>query len=268
MSTPLTSDQWCIALEAEGLKPLYNAGWASYGRDTATGKPFGPVHGIVIHHTAGTDSRDLVRNGTKELPGPLAHAYIDKSGKLTMFSMHRANHAGSIAANAYTAIVNESRNHPRPDTSEPIDGNDCLYGIEIENLGNGKDVYPYIQYDGAVRWATAICRMHGWSADSVVGHKEVTRRKIDPSFNMDQFRADVTARLLHKPSWSSEETPVADTSPNGNETYSAVMKADAIPAPRNHPDVINGTNLYWAGETYARFIAESLIKIMKFLDIK
>ena len=36
------------------------------------------------------------------------------------------------------------------------------------------------QYDSAVRWAAAICDFYGWSAGSIVGHKEWWSRKPDP----------------------------------------------------------------------------------------
>jgi hypothetical protein len=139
-----------------------------------------------------------------------------------MLSAGRANHAGTFAQNAHNAVLNESSSHPYPDASEPVDGNDHYYGIEIENRGNGTDPYPWVQYVAAVKWATAICRFHGWTQDSVIGHKEGTRRKIDPKgpvigpdgktfdFTMGRFRADVKAALaLPAGAWATEEEEMA-----------------------------------------------------------
>lgn len=206
MSTPMTAQQFVDALKKEGLTVSEKySGWRTHGRDSATGKTFGPVNGVVIHHTAGRDSLSLVYNGTSALPGPLCHTHLAKSGTATMISAHRANHAGGFAQNAHDAVVAESSVHPRPSTSEPVDGNDHYYGIEIENLGDGKDFYPQDQYDAAVNWAAAICRFHGWTANSVIGHKEGTTRKIDPKgpigkaggemWDMDEFRKDVQAQI-------------------------------------------------------------------------
>ena len=50
----------------------------------------------------------------------------------------------------------------------------------------------------ARRWAAARLRYHGWTANSAWGHKEITTRKIDPSFDMVKFRKDVAA-LLARP---------------------------------------------------------------------
>ncbi|MCX5398473.1 peptidoglycan-binding protein [Streptomyces sp. NBC_00102] len=193
MATPMTADQFVKALEAEGLTISEHAGWRTHNRNGVGA--WGPVNGVVIHHTAGSNSLELVYAGRSDLPGPLCHSHLAKNGTVTMVGNGRANHAGSFAANAFNAMVTESSTHPRPDSAEPVDANSRTYGLEIENLGNGTDPYPAAQYDAAVRWAAAVCRFHGWSADSVIGHAEGTRRKVDPSFSMSTFRADVAKRL-------------------------------------------------------------------------
>lgn len=220
MATPLTADKFVDALRDEGLTVTGISGWREHNRNHKG--PWGPVNGVVIHHTAGRDSLNLTHKGTAELPGPLCHTHLDKKGLATMVGYGRANHAGTFAQNAHDAVVAESSTHPRPGASEPVDGNQHYYGIEIENLGNGKDYYPQAQYDAAVKWATAICRAHGWSADSVIGHKEGTTRKIDPKgpigkatgpqWDMDQFRKDVAA-LLNKAVAAGKPAPSKPVTP-------------------------------------------------------
>ncbi|MER7874821.1 N-acetylmuramoyl-L-alanine amidase [Streptomyces solisilvae] len=218
MATPITPDTLLSILRAEGVKTSEYSGWRTRGRDAATGLTFGPVHMVLNHHTAGSNSRDTVaKNGVPGLPGPLAHIHLAKSGVATMCSAHRANHAGKMAKNAYTSFLNEKASHPKPSASSgTIDGNDVSYGIETENLGNGKDTYPKAQYDAWVRINAAICRHYGWSAESCGGHLETSvEGKIDPkgpvegygsrgrfTFSMGQFRKDVAERLSHPASWS------------------------------------------------------------------
>jgi hypothetical protein len=149
MATPLTAAGHLAAYQAEGLTVHEHAGWRTHSRDAATGKTFGPVHGVVIHHTAGRDSLAFCYSGTAELPGPLCHTHLSKTGVATMLSAGRANHAGTFAQNAHQAVLDESTVHPCPDAAEPVDGNDHYYGIEIENLGDGRDPYPAVQYDAA-----------------------------------------------------------------------------------------------------------------------
>lgn len=223
MATPLTATALLNALRGEGVKAVEYKSWRTHQRDSATGKPFGTVNGVTIHHTAGSNSLALVYDGRPDLPGPLANAHLSKAGVTSMCSAGRANHAGTFAQNAHDAVVRESAVHPRPDSAEPVDGNDHYYGLEIENLGDGKDPYPSVQYDQAVRWAAGICRAYGWTANSVIGHKEGTRRKIDPSFDMGAFRARVAERLAHPASWTPKETaPVATTVPTPAQIADAV----------------------------------------------
>jgi hypothetical protein len=215
MSAPLSADQLLTVVRAEGVHVVEHAGWRTHNRNHKG--PWGPMHGVAIHHIAGRSSLGLCYEGTADLPGPLCHTHLAKDGTATMIGNGRANHAGTFAQNAYDAVVAESSTHPRPDSAEPIDGNSHFYGIEIENLGDGKDPYPAVQYEAAVRWAAAICRAHHWTADSVIGHKEGTRRKIDPSFDMGKFRRDVAARLKTQPggtgsSSSAPKRPVVDLS--------------------------------------------------------
>ncbi|MEU6389955.1 peptidoglycan-binding protein [Streptomyces sp. NPDC046939] len=203
----MTADQFVAALKAEGLSVYEHPGWRTHNRNHKGS--WGPMNGVVIHHTAGSNSLGVVYEGTPDLPGPLCHSHLAKSGKVTMVANGRANHAGTFAQNAHAAVIAESSKHPAPTRSEPVDGNAHYYGIEIENLGNGRDFYPQDQYDAAVKWAAAICRHHGWTANSVIGHKEGTTRKIDPkgpvgsakgeAWDMDDFRKDVAAQLKKAP---------------------------------------------------------------------
>lgn len=247
MAVPLSASRLLSALREEGVNVAEHPGWRTHNRNHK-GK-WDNVNGVVIHHTAGTNSLRLCSEGTSALPGPLCHTHLDKKGKATMVGYGRANHAGTFAQNAHNAVVAESPNHPRPDAAEPVDGNRHYYGIEIENLGNGRDAYPAVQYDAAVRWAAAICRAHGWNQHSVIGHKEGTRRKIDPTFDMDTFRADVAERLKHSPNWSAG-TKEDTVSLSKADIYDAVWRTDKVTAPPDAPDV--KTNPTWQAQSYLR----------------
>jgi hypothetical protein len=171
MATPLSADRMLAVLRAEGLSVHEHAGWRTHERDDETGKPFGPVIGVLIHHTAGHGDREICFNGRSDLPGPLCHGWLGKTDGLWLLSAGRANHAGLVDLDVLNALRAESSPLPKDDQAN-ADGNDCLYGLEIENLGNGVDQYPVSQYTQAVLWAAAICRAHGWSEKSVAGHKE------------------------------------------------------------------------------------------------
>jgi hypothetical protein len=222
----MTPAEWRAALKTEGVRFTELSGWTSRGRDQATGKIFGPVHGSLNHHTAGSDSLQSIayQGQSAAVPAPLAHAYLPKTGVLVLVADGRANHAGLAARNSWDAIVAE-KPIPKPSkASGTVDGNDGLYGIEVENVGTGRDTYTREQYDTWVRYNAAICRHHGWTEGSVAGHLETSvEGKIDPAgpvegygrrgrftFTMAQLRADVRERLAHQASWSpptAEEAP-------------------------------------------------------------
>ncbi|MGP4048316.1 peptidoglycan-binding protein [Streptomyces sp. 2A115] len=191
MATPLTADALARALRGEGVALSEHTNWRTHNRNHKG--PWGPVHGVMLHHTAGTDSLRLCRAGTAALPGPLCTGLITKDGTLHLLGNGRTNHAGSGSA-AVLEAVRAERPLPAPGP-DAVDGNARFYGFEIENLGNGRDPYPAAQLATAERLSTAICRAHGWSAASVIAHKEWTRRKIDPSFPMLVIRARIAARL-------------------------------------------------------------------------
>lgn len=252
MAVPLSSSRLLDALRGEGVHVVERSGWTTHNRNSRG--PWGPVNGITIHHTAGRDSLVLCWSGTSALPGPLCHTHLAKDGVATMVGHGRANHAGTFAQNAHDAVVKEAADHPRPDSAEPVDGNAHYYGIEIENLGDGNDPYPVVQYQAAVRWAAAICRAHGWSANSVIGHKEGTRRKIDPSFDMDTFRDAVAARLAHDPGWNpgDEEDDMALTAEEIRKIAVEVLTLDGVIDNPNPASA--GTNQYISLETAVRNI--------------
>ncbi|MFD6361317.1 N-acetylmuramoyl-L-alanine amidase [Streptomyces roseolus] len=212
MATPMTAEQWLTALRAEGVTNIVEMpGWRTHNRGQR-GDGWGDVHATMLHHTAGEGPGlpAWCYNGSPDLPGPLCHDYLDRTGRLYLVGNGRANHAGMVAENAYQAVLNERSEHPDPGP-DARDGNAVSYGLECENSGAPDRSWPAVQYDVAVRVQAARCRFHGWSANSVWAHKEATRRKpADPRLDMDDFRADVAERLRHPASWNPGDNPTPE----------------------------------------------------------
>ena len=244
MSTPWTPEQRIAAYKREGItKIVYMPGWKTHNRDDETGKTFGPVHGVVIHHTAGVSATmaQTIRNGYSGLPGPLSQDFLAKDGTLYVVGHGRCNHAGTITPAVRDAIINERAPHrDLLDGTESVDGNDLLYGLEIENRGDGKDPYPAAQYDVAVRWAAAHLRHHDWSVYSAWGHKEITRRKTDPSFDMKAFRTAVAKRLAPAPStgarmmYTSVARTAASLTVNAGASADVYFDTEYVDEPGDH----------------------------------
>ncbi|MFB7307464.1 peptidoglycan-binding protein [Streptomyces sp. NPDC056192] len=204
MATPLSADRLLKALRDEGLRVVEHRSWRTHNRNHKG--PWGPMHGVMIHHTvtSGTqNSVDICYNGHSSLPGPLCHGVIAKDGTVYLVGHGRANHAGLGDDDVLRAVINESA--LPSDNEANTDGNRSFYGFECVNLGDGKDPWPAAQLEAIEKAAAAICRAHGWSQRSVIGHKEWQPGKIDPrGFTMDSMRSRIGARLGGTPDGPSK----------------------------------------------------------------
>ncbi|MEU3220051.1 N-acetylmuramoyl-L-alanine amidase [Streptomyces sp. NPDC006971] len=248
MATPLSATAFISALRAEGVRVVEVGNWRTHNRNSKGA--WGPVNGSIVHHTVtrGTASTvAMVRDGYSSLPGPLCHGMIAKDGRVHMVGWGRTNHAGGGDPAVLARVVAEDYD-ARPPTptkgnANGTDGNARFYGWECENLGDGKDPWPKAQYDAIVRVQAALCRAHGWSAKSVIGHLEWSNDKVDPrGFTMPELRSDVAERLKHPASWNpNEEDPMAGITKR--DIFDAVWKTDAIGGPTDAAD--HATNPTW-----------------------
>ncbi|RKN61854.1 N-acetylmuramoyl-L-alanine amidase [Streptomyces klenkii] len=201
MADPLSADQLVAALRAEGLRVVEYKSWRTNNRNHIG--PWGPVHGVMIHHTvtSGTDaSVRLCYDGHSSLPGPLCHGVIAKDGTVHLVGNGRANHAGSGDGDVLAAVIEED--DLPADNETDTDGNTHFYGFECVNLGDGRDPWPPEQVEAIVRASAALCRAHGWGGGSVIGHLEWQPGKVDPrpapgggDVRMPSIRGAVAARL-------------------------------------------------------------------------
>lgn len=195
MAAPMSADRFVDALRDEGLTVVEVGAWRTHNRNHMG--PWGPVHGVMIHHTVSNGTANTVsfcRHGDSDLPGPLCHGVITKDGRVHLVGYGRANHAGAGDSDVLAAVIAEKP--LPPDRHANTDGNRHFYGFECENLGDGEDPWPAVQLDAITRAAAALCRVHAWTARSVIGHLEWRPGKIDPKgFTMDSLRTRIAQRL-------------------------------------------------------------------------
>ncbi|WP_128819561.1 peptidoglycan-binding protein [Streptomyces sp. S063] len=205
MATPLSADKLLKALRDEGLHVVEHRSWRTNNRNHKGS--WGPMHGVMIHHsvTSGTASSvELCYNGHSALPGPLCHGVIAKDGTVHLVGSGRANHAGLGDDDVLRAVIAEKA--LPPDNEANTDGNRHFYGFEAVNLGDGKDPWPEEQLLAIERAAAAVCRAHGWSERSVIGHLEWQPGKVDPrGFGMDWMRGRIGTRLGGAPNCPPSE---------------------------------------------------------------
>lgn len=228
MADPMSADAFLRILRAEGLAVTEVGDWRNHNRNHMG--PWGPVHGVMIHHTVTKGSAytvDLCRRGHGDLPGPLCHGVITKDGKVHLVGYGRANHAGLGDPDVLNAVKAESyMTNPPADNEANTDGNPHFYGFECENLGNGEDPWPAAQLEAIEKASAAICRYHGWGEKSVIGHLEWQPGKIDPrGFTMASMRARIKDRLA---GGQQEEEDMDLTAANLKDIAKAVLTTDGI----------------------------------------
>lgn len=159
--------------------------------------------GIVVHDIVCPDTWDrnsaakmIIRGVTqagsgKFLPGPLYHFIIDHEGNgyRTAENATYTHNAGQVDPVALQ-LMREDKEPLSMPARRGANGNKNTIGIAMVRSGRKP---PTVNMTKTLRkLCKSLCDDHGWSYNRVVGHKEMTSRKIDPSqFNMATLRDDL-----------------------------------------------------------------------------
>jgi len=206
-------------LLSAGLKVSEVPGWTDHGR-----REMGPIAGIVCHHTAGPlkgnmPSLNVLLNGRPDLPGPLSQLGLGRDGTFYVVAAGSSNHAG-------------------PGSWCGVSGNSRFIGIEAENTGLPNDPWPDVQMDAYRRGVAAMLKHLGLPVEACCGHKEYApNRKVDPSFDMNLFRAGVSAILNGTgpvrpliPAADSQNRPTLRRGDRGDAVARAQAAVGVVPA--------------------------------------
>ncbi|MEV4783966.1 N-acetylmuramoyl-L-alanine amidase [Streptomyces tuirus] len=245
MATPMTAADFLNNLRDEGVSVVEVGNWRTHNRNHMG--PWGPVHGVMIHHTVtrGTAATvDICRKGHSSLPGPLCQGVIAKDGKVHLVGYGRANHAGLGDPDVLAAVIAERT--PPADNEATTDGNRHFYGFECENMGDGKDPWPDAQIEAIVRVITAICRHHDWSARSAIRHLDWQPGKVDPrgpGMDWDDILTHVAARLAG----ATPSTPKPPAPPPLPKPVKPVVDLSKLVAAARANPAAKGTPVTYSG---------------------
>lgn len=168
-------------LKAHRVKAKYVADWDSPRIDPFGGRS--DFVGVLLHHTAGTDSLRYICYTNPYAPVRAAHFLVQRDGTVSVCSGVGAYHAGAGGPWRFQGS--------RRDVIVPKDsGNSRLYGIEIESKGTSRKIDGSLEgmtveqvVETAILSAALLNAMRpGWRSlpvSSVIRHRDWTSRKID-----------------------------------------------------------------------------------------
>ena len=168
-------------LRKAGLKVVEVDGWKTRGRGD-----IGKIEFLICHHTAtqqpgNSPSLWIVRDGRPDVQGPLSQCVLGRDGTWYVVAAGRANHAGK---GVWSNMANV--------------GNAVSIGTEAENNGLSQidppkgEKWSEVMLDSYARGKAAMLDYLKLPTSRCLGHKEYApKRKIDPSFDMEVFRARV-----------------------------------------------------------------------------
>lgn len=178
-------------LRKAGLNVVETTNWKGRGHGNVA-----DIRGVLLHHTAdglhgNYPSLETVLKGRPGLPGPLANLGLGRDGTWYCIAAGKAYHAG-LGTWPPMNLVNNGNYH--------------LIGIEAENSGYINPKSPKYEPWGDTimnsykQGVAALLEHMGYNANKAIGHKEYApNRKVDPTFSMPDFRADVQ-KILDTPS--------------------------------------------------------------------
>ncbi len=220
-----------VILRAAGQQVVEVDGWRDAG-----GRGDQNV-GVMLHHTASPEgsapaaSLYVVTHGRPDLSPPLCNLLLARDGVWYCVAAGTAHDSGPGSS----VVLAQARRGeaPRGDAGvlglvDDVDMNPFWIDIEIENNGRGEE-YPDIQREAALTGVRALLHALGKGPANCIGHKESTRRKIDPSFDMVAFRH----LLTYVPPPTEDDMPLtpADAALVADAVHARFIRFDAAGKP-------------------------------------
>lgn len=195
---PLTLKEVTTAFDEWGVRYVVTPGAAT--RDNGSHWSGGQsITGLMSHHTAGDAADNLelnvLINGRTGLRGPLCNFGVGDDAIVDIVALGSANHAGKGDPKTLAMVQRETTPMDREikptiggEDAGTIGGNSRFYGWEVYyGIRNDPTMNPK-QHRALILSQVAILdtldtldTQNVWTGKAVIGHREWTRYKIDPS---------------------------------------------------------------------------------------
>ena len=198
-------------LADHGTEVTQIAGWK--GREAREDIECVP-EAIAVHHTGDVSTPiAIIRDGRRDLPGPLAHFLVGQSGRTYLIASGYTNNVGNGGYdNFQLAKAGKLTAQVRPPASDGTwSANRRVWGIEADGTGD----WPPIVRQHVIEVCAALHIAEGWTNGArVMGHDEFTRRKPgDPGDDMGGVRAAVLAKIAEWTATAPQPEPQPEPEP-------------------------------------------------------
>lgn len=216
----LTADQMLAALNKWGIKyKFYKSDWRSHNRNAVQG--WGPYNGHVVHNfgsdTSDPNSLAYLYKGdlARGMPGPLSEFSITDDGMLWIIGWGAANHTGYIEARLHQLVLADAAPLAadyKPTTNDKTGRSVVKPGPHYTGVEMTYGKAPTAaQVRTCELLSAALMDAVGYSAGSVIGHRECTTARSDPvGISMGAHRRAVAALLKAGPAGAKPSTPVKE----------------------------------------------------------
>lgn len=168
-------------------------------RMAGKGRDPGDIGGIVLHDVVCPDGRTaeqianvlidgVTQRGGKRIPPPIYHYLVDGEGRIVQLADEGvlAHHAGRVSSRAnhyliYPDTAGGARFEPQASSVDRRQTNGNYRTIGVAFVRSGKRPIPPPMWIAAAKLCHDICRRRKLSHESVRGHLELTKRKVDPN---------------------------------------------------------------------------------------
>ena len=178
--------------------PVTGLPWQQHAARDETDRDYVP-QGLVNHHTASVSNYPGEPWYPVDKLRTKCNVNIKPDGVVYLISSGYQYDTGYGDRHVLEAVA-AGEKPPRPTDTYASGGvpggsnpgvlmNPWYIDIECDHPGDGRDITPE-QYESLVLFNAGVLLEKGWNINHLIGHKESTRRKIDPFWNQDRNSMD------------------------------------------------------------------------------
>lgn len=192
----MTPDGLLSALRHFDVQVHEHAGWRTRNHGPLSPARILAVHDSVTGHMTDDQAAEFCAAGRSDLAGPLYEVMVGQDGAAHLIANGVSWNAGktnqSRFEQAAAGLMPLGAELGRPAADDYLSANQHAHAVAFTTYGSGP--YSGAQMETGARICAAYIRAESWEpfgATSMIGHGELSSRKIDPQLSMGALRTRV-----------------------------------------------------------------------------